>query len=53
MLLMANQVWSIGMRPRRLGGKMSLRYRIASRSMFLSERNCFWLKHVEDHSDFT
>ena len=32
---------------------MSLRYRIASRPMFLSERNCFWLKHVENHSDFT
>jgi hypothetical protein len=37
----------------RLGGAMSLRYRIASRPMFLSERNRFWLKHVENHSDFT
>jgi len=32
---------------------MSIRYRIVSRPMFLSERNRFWLKHVENHSDFT
>jgi hypothetical protein len=36
-----------------LGGTMSLRYRIASRPMFLSKRNRFWLKHVENHSHFT
>jgi hypothetical protein len=32
---------------------MFLRCRIASRPMFLSEPNCFWLKHVENHFDFT
>jgi hypothetical protein len=37
----------------RPGGTMSIRYRIVSRPMFLSERNRFRLKHVENHSDFT